>query len=229
MLLARARSCCGNQLFSTRLLAGKQGASQTPSATRSPTNAPTVLTRPCSIVIDGPADEREEVDQSRAEPIEQRAAGNLRERVTPAERRPDACRRRSARHAEILREQRARDAEHRPVQVVDERGDEHQRQDRKPAHASRHGQRLFPSWTAHGSIWRAPFRARAPCDTVTALTAVRLSTSTLTDIDALVPKDDSRVLRSRHLRLRRHARRQRARVPRRARAIRRRPRFDDEP
>jgi len=50
MLLARALSCCGNQLLSTRLLAGKHGASQNPSPTRRPMNAPTELTMPWNIV-----------------------------------------------------------------------------------------------------------------------------------------------------------------------------------
>src|SRR5206468_12316027 len=49
-LFARARSCCGNHELKTRLLAGKQGASATPSPNRQVMRLITPDTKPCSNV-----------------------------------------------------------------------------------------------------------------------------------------------------------------------------------
>ncbi len=48
--LARARSCCGNQVARIRLLAGKHGASKTPTPSLVAISPPSELTTPISPV-----------------------------------------------------------------------------------------------------------------------------------------------------------------------------------
>ncbi len=50
MAFARARSCCGNQVARIRLLAGKQGASNTPTPIRVRSSAFSERTTPISAV-----------------------------------------------------------------------------------------------------------------------------------------------------------------------------------
>ena len=47
MPVARARSCCGNHVATTRLLTGKQGASLTPRPKRNSSNDLRPTAKPC--------------------------------------------------------------------------------------------------------------------------------------------------------------------------------------
>jgi len=69
-----------------------------------------------------------------AEPIEKDAAWNLEQRVTHenAENTRPIC---AAVKPQIPGQERRRDAQHRPIEVVDHRPDGHERQDGYPAHA----------------------------------------------------------------------------------------------
>src|SRR6185312_17347675 len=60
--VALARSCCGNQMLSTRLLQGNAGASATPSTSRETTREAIPTANPCvAVMIDHRAIDRKYV------------------------------------------------------------------------------------------------------------------------------------------------------------------------
>ena len=75
-----------------------------------------------------PQRERQPVGQARAEPVEHEAAGDLRERIGPRERREDQAHQLGA-DRELLHERRLSDAHDGAIDVVEHRRERDERED----------------------------------------------------------------------------------------------------